>query len=637
MTTMHLTPHADARPRFPIVVVGHVDHGKSSLIGRLLNDTGALPDGKVAELQAASDRRGMPLEWSFALDALQAERDQAVTIDSTQVRFAGATRDYVIVDAPGHREFVRNMLTGAAQAAAAILVVAADEGIAEQTRRHASLLPLIGLSQVVVAVTKMDLVGFSEARFMEVSHSIRSLLASDGLTPSAIIPISIRSGENISAANPGPGWYPGPALIDALDGLHEQASLVDEAPRMAVQAVQRIDDKRILTGRLAAGKLRVGDEVLFSPSNKTARIAGFMTWPSDKPPTEAVVGDSVGFVLDRPLFIERGELMSGVRGSLPKLTAIFGARLVWFAQKPLVAGEQVTLRIGTAETAATVSRIVRVLDDSGHQTGAPSSVSNGEIAEVILRTTKLIALDDYLVSRPTGRFVLFENGAATGAGTISMADYPDQRPLVTVKATNVHAVAHTITEEMRAARHGHRGAVIWLTGLSGAGKSTIAMEAEQKLFANGFEVFVLDGDNLRAGLTANLGFTPDDRSENIRRVGEVAALFASAGTIVLTSLISPYREDRERARAAADRLGCSFHEIFVAADLSTCEARDPKGLYKRARTGEIQNFTGISAPYEAPEAPALVLDSGQLGIGECVEKVVDYVKLATALTRTAAS
>jgi bifunctional enzyme CysN/CysC len=635
MSPVSLTPHSDARPRFPIVVVGHVDHGKSSLIGRLLNDTGSLPDGKVAELQAASDRRGMPLEWSFALDALQAERDQAVTIDSTQVRFAGADRDYVVVDAPGHREFVRNMLTGAAQAAAAVLVVAADEGIAEQTKRHVSLLPLIGLSQVIVTITKMDLVGFSEARFQEVGRSVSALLASVGLTPKSIIPISIRSGEGISSANPGPAWYPGPPLLDALDRLPELASLADEPPRMAVQAVQRIDDKRILTGRIAAGRLKVGDEVMFSPSNKTARIAAFATWP-ERNQVEAAVGDSVGLILDRPLFIERGELMSAVQGSLPKLTAIFGARLVWFAPKPLTEGAQVNLRVGTAETTATVSRIARVLDSDEPTVGTPS-VSNGEIAEVILRTTKLIALDDYLVSRPTGRFVLFENGAATGAGTISMADYPDQRPLVTVKATNVQAVAHSITAEMRAARHGHRGAVIWFTGLSGAGKSTIAMEAEQKLFANGFEAFVLDGDNLRAGLTANLGFTPDDRSENIRRVGEVAALFASAGMVVLTSLISPYREDRERARAAAERLGCSFHEVYISASLSTCEARDPKGLYKRARTGEIQNFTGVSAPYEPPETPALVLDSGQLGVGECVEKILDYVKIATRLTRTAAS
>jgi bifunctional enzyme CysN/CysC len=621
------------RPRLPIVMVGHVDHGKSSLIGRLLHDTNSLQDGKLAELQAASDKRGMPLEWSFALDALQAERDQAVTIDSTQVRFAGASRDYVVVDAPGHREFVRNMLTGASQAAAAVLVVAADEGIADQTKRHASLLPLIGLSQVIIAVTKMDLVGFDEARYTAIATETTRLLTSFGLTARAAIPISVRTGQGISSGYAGPGWYRGPTLLEALDQLGEPLSLIDEPARLPIQLVQRIDDKRILCGRVAAGRFKAGDEVMFSPSNKTARIAALVAWPEAETPEEAVVGDSIGVILDQPLFIERGELMSRTAETLPKLTAIFAGRLVWFSPSPLTEGQQVNLRIGTTETSATISRIKRVIGAAGDDAALPVSVINGDIAEVVLRATKLIAVDDYLTSRPTGRFVLFEQGAATAAGTISMADYPDQRPSLTVKATNVHAVLHGVSDEMRAARHGHKGSVIWLTGLSGSGKSTIAMEAETALFANGFEVFVLDGDNLRAGLTANLGFTPDDRSENIRRVGEVAALFASAGMIVITSLISPYREDRARARAAAERLGCSFHEVYVDADLSTCELRDPKGLYKRARSGEIANFTGISAPYEPPENPSLILDSGHQSASQSVAALVDYVRDAARLTK----
>lgn len=615
-----------SRARFPFVVVGHVDHGKSSLIGRLLHEAGALADGKFEELQAASDKRGMALEWSFALDALQAERDQAVTIDSTQVRFFGPDREYVVVDAPGHREFVRNMLTGAAQAHAAILVVAADDGIADQTRRHASLLPLIGLSNVLVAVTKMDLVGFSKERFEAVSKDARALLTRFGLNVCNVVPLSIRSGDGFTAARRGPDWYQGPALLDALDLLPETPSVFEAPPRLVIQGVQRVGDTRILTGRVATGRFAVGDEVLFSPSDRAAKIAAFATWPEGNPPRAVEAGQSVGIVLDRPLFVERGEVMSSAGGSAPKLTAIFGARLVWFSPKPLVPGAQLTLRLGTTEAPATVSRIGRVIDPDGEMHADPNQVVNGEIAEIVLRTTKLLAVDDHLDVKATGRFVLFEQGIAAAAGTIAMTDFPDQRPSLSARgASNTKAVAHHVDAGARAARHGHRGAVFWLTGLSGAGKSTLAMAAERSLFARGFETFVLDGDNLRAGLTSDLGFSPADRSENLRRVGEVAALFGSAGMVTITSLISPYAADRERARRAATRVGVPFYEIYVAADIAVCEARDPKGLYARARSGDVAQFTGISAPYETPGAPDLVIDTAKMGVDEAVQQLTEFI------------
>ncbi len=624
-----------AAPQRPlnIVIVGHVDHGKSTLIGRLLHDTGSLPDGKLEELKRVSERRGMPLEWSFVLDAFQAERDQAVTIDTTRIWFKTRARDYVIIDAPGHREFLKNMISGAASAEAAVLVVDAAEGVREQTRRHAYLLHLLGLRQVVVAVNKMDLVGFARDRFASVQAEITAYLDELGVNALAVVPISARDGETLVRASAKMPWYEGPPLVDCLDRFVPHRQPVERPLRMPVQDVYKLDHRRIIAGRVESGVLRVGDTLLFSPAGRSARVKTIEDFGASVPPVEARAGQVVGVTLDEQVFAERGDVASH-DDHPPILTNVFRAHVFWLASKPLAAGARFKVKLATRETQAVVQSIERVIDTETLDGGRRETVGRNEVAEVVLRTREMLALDEHFGSGATGRCVLIDTYDTVGGGVISMRGYPDQRQALTVKATNIHSVDHLLTPEARALRNSHRGAVIWFTGLSGSGKSTLAMRLEQRLFAKGWQVYVLDGDNVRHGLNADLGFSPQDRAENIRRVGEVAALFATAGIVTITAFISPYRADRQRARAAA---GGDFHEIYIKADLATCEERDPKGLYAKARAGKIPDFTGISAPYEEPEAAELTVDTATCAVDDCVSQIAAYLERLTVLEGDAAT
>lgn len=613
-----------------IVVVGHVDHGKSTLIGRLLHDTGSLPDGKLEELKATSAKRGMPLEWSFVLDAFQAERDQAITIDTTQIWFKTKRRSCVIIDAPGHREFLKNMVSGAASADAAILVIDAEEGVREQSRRHAYLLHLLGLRQIAVVVNKMDVVGHDVGRFAAVRDEITAYLAEIGVTPSVIIPISARDGDNLATRSAATGWFSGPTLLESLD-LFEVANAPDDLPlRLPIQDIYKFDERRILVGRVETGGVTVGDTLLFSPSNRTARVRSIEAWNAPEPPRSAWAGQAVGITLDEQIFAERGDIVSHVDFP-PKLSNVFRATLFWLGTEPLSIGSTFKLKLATDEATVTVQAIDRVIDTQTLAGGNAESVQRNEVAEVVLRSREMLALDEHRTCPSTGRFVLVDTYDTVGGGVVSMEGYPDQRQLAKAKGTNLYEVDHLLTPAARSWRNGHRGAVVWFTGLSGAGKSTLAMRVEQRLFAKGYQTYVLDGDNVRRGLNADLGFAPEDRAENIRRVGEVAGLFADAGQIVITAFISPYQSDRDRARAAAP---CAFHEVHIKADLETCESRDPKGLYKRARSGEIAEFTGVSAPYEAPSAPELVVDTSTLTVEESVDAVVAYIENHIALKGT---
>lgn len=622
-------PRSRERDALKMAIVGHVDHGKSTLIGRLLYETDSLPPGKVEELETVSARRGMPIEWSFVLDALQAERDQAVSIDTTQIWFKTPERDYVIIDAPGHREFLKNMISGAAAADVALLVVDAAEGVREQTRRHGYLLHLLGIRQVAVAVSKMDLVGYREERFVEVSHEITHYLNEIGVVPTFIVPVCGRDGDNVAVnavradgGDPAMPWYDGPSLLDALAQFQTVTRPLDQPLRFPVQDVYKFDRRRILAGRIESGVLRVGDRLLFSPSGKTAKVRSIEAWNSAPPPLEARAGQSTAITLDEQIFVERGEIASHER-TPPPLTTVFRATLFWLAHEPLEVDKAYMLKLATREARVRVQSIERIID-TNTLAGAPGDrVERNAVAEVILRCRQVLALDEYRDIPRTGRCVLVDGYDTVAGGVISMEGYPDQRQALTIKSTHRYSVAHRVSAGHRTERNGHAGGVLWFTGLSGAGKSTLAMAVEQRLFNKGYHVYVLDGDNVRGGLNANLGFSPDDRAENIRRVGEVAALFADSGVICISAFISPYRADRTRARSAAKG---AFHEIFIKADLETCERRDPKGLYRKARAGEIADFTGISAPYEAPSAPELLIDTDDSSVDDCVQQIVDYVE-----------
>lgn len=596
-----------------IVIVGHVDHGKSTLIGRLLNDTGSLPDGKVEQVQEMSRKRGMPFEWAFLLDALQAERDQGITIDTTQIHFKTKQRPYVIIDAPGHTEFLKNMVTGASQADAALLVIDAGEGALEQSRRHAFLLHLLGVRQVSVVINKMDRVEFSQARYETVAHEIKEYLSELGLFPKAVIPISARHGDNIVTRTDQAPWYLGPTVIEQLDSFRQQQVSPDQPLRFPLQDVYKPDDRRILAGRVESGRLKVGDTLRFAPSGASATVVSIEAWNNPNPVLSAQAGQSIGVTLDKRIFAERGHIAHH-EDAAPTLTHRLSVRLFWLVSEPMALGKTYTLKIATAEHRVTVEQVTAVINVEDLTSTPGKAVHRNEVAEVVVRSRSPIAVDLAADLPRTGRGVLLDGNDVVGGCLVIEAEDS--------ASANLTEVSHTVSLDERAAANGHKGGVLWLTGLSGAGKSTLAMALERALFDRGWQTFVLDGDNVRNGLNAGLGFSPDDRAENIRRVAETAKLFADAGVVVIASLISPLRADRARARVIG---GDRFHEIHVGADLSVCEGRDPKGLYKKARAGEIAEFTGVSAPYEAPESPELLIDTGALDRSEALAQLLDYV------------
>ncbi len=604
--------------RFPFAIVGHVDHGKSSLIGRLLHDTNSLPEGKFAEIKAASDKRGGTFEWSFLLDALQAERDQGITIDTTQIFFHTARRRYVIIDAPGHKEFLKNAISGVAQAQAAFLVIDAAEGVREQTRRHALILQLLGLRQIAVVVNKVDLIGHDRARFDAIAAEITAYLKQLKLVPSAIIPVSARNGDNIAARSANLPWYQGPTVLEALDGFAAPVA-TDQPLRLPVQDVFKFDERRLVVGRIESGSLRVGDRLEFAPGFKQAKVASIETW-SAPAAISASAGQSVAITLDDELFIERGHVAVHSERR-PILGHRADLRLFWLDEQALRVGDKLKLKVATAEYPVEVEQITAAIDVERLQPIQASEVARNAIAEITVRSRALMALDKAADMQRTGRGVLIRDGDIVGGALVLDAEASDvDKRLI--------APDHLVTRDAREALNGHRGAVLWLTGLSGSGKSTLAMGLERLLFQRGRQVFVLDGDRLRQGVTSDLGFSPEDRAENIRRSAEVAKLLADAGMVVLVSLISPYAQERDRARAI---IGERFHEIYVKADLAQCEARDPKGLYKAARSGAIKNFTGIDAPYEAPAKAELVLDTSTQPIERSLAALAAYVEPAIAL------
>jgi bifunctional enzyme CysN/CysC len=608
---------------FRVVIVGHVDHGKSTLVGRLLYETGSLPEGKYEQIQAISRRRNMPFEWAFLMDALQAERDQNITIDVSQIWFHSDLRNYVIIDAPGHKEFLKNMVTGAATADAALLLIAANEGVQEQSRRHAYLLSLLGVGRVLVLVNKMDLVNYSSAVFAQIEAEYRAFLKHLRIEPIRFIPISARDGVNlVEAQSKDLGWYNGPALLDALDQLEAPKSASDGPLRFAVQDIYRFDERRIIAGRVESGSLRVGEQVLFAPANKESTVASIESWQAP-PSSVARSGQSIGITLKEQIFVERGQI-AATANEMPIETNRFRARLFWMGDRPLTLGRRYKLKLLTQEVECQVASIDRVIDASSLETTSSirRSVGRNEVAEITVQTRGPVVLDNYDRLAVSGRFVLVDENDVAGGGIVFGGQYLDRVPS---RSSNISWAEGQVSLGERIERNGHRGLVVWFTGLSGAGKSTLAYALERELFDRQIHVCVMDGDNLRHGLNANLSFSPEDRVENIRRAAEVAKLMAMTGLVVITSFISPYRADRLKARQIVSSGGVEFVEIHVSAPIEVCESRDPKALYQKARAGLIQGFTGIDAPYESPEDPELTLKTGQESIATSLNQLLAFV------------
>ena len=597
----------------PVVVVGHVDHGKSTLLGRLLFETDCLPEGKIDSIKAMINRRSTQFEWSFVMDAFKAERDQGVTIDTTQIELRTQDRDYLLIDAPGHEQFLKNMITGAANAAAALLVIDVAEGVRDQTQQHAYLLKLLSIQEVVVIVNKMDLVDHAQNPFEDVSRQIRSYLEEIDIQCQTVIPVTARDGDNLVALSERMSWYRGPTVVKALEALSPASLLIDKPLRLPVQDVYHFDARRIVVGRIESGRLKVGDEVSFSPTGKVATITGLERWNA-APKISAGAGESVALTLDRELFIERGQIIHS-RNS-PHITHDLAVRLIWFARIPLELGAKLQVKFMTSTHQVTIAAITAVIDLDGLTFSDAERVEQNTVAEVVLHSRTPFAVDSVDELAPTARGVLFDNfNVVGGCVVLNRSSSTESR--------NIYPTGHRISVEQRALANGHRSGVLWFTGLSGSGKSTLAMALEQELFKRGWQPYVLDGDNVRDRLNRDLGFSPYDRSENIRRVAEVARLIADSGNIVITAFISPYQVDRERAREIAPG---AFHEIYIKASLDVCEDRDPKGLYAKARRGEISEFTGIDAPYEAPGQANLVVDTESQTVEQCVEMLARYAE-----------
>ena len=605
-----------------LVVVGHVDHGKSTLIGRLLFDTHSVPDGQAERIQAACKAEGMDFEYAFLLDALLEEQAQNVTMDTTRVPFRTPRRHFTIIDAPGHKEFLKHMITGAASADAAILIVDANEGLREQTRRHGYLLSLLGVKQVAVAVNKMDLVGYDDKVFARIRTELTEFLGKLHVAPAHFVPVAAKHGEGLLRVSTHTPWYRGPALLEALEQFRATPPIEGAALRLTVQDIYRFDARRIVAGLVEAGRVSVGDPIEFYPGGKRSRVKTIETWPASN--TRGPIGSRlpVALTLEDEIFVERGQI-GAPPNAVPVEAREFNARVFWLHAEPLRVGDTLPLRLGTQRADARLVAVSRVLDavTLAASLAPASEVKLHEIAELRLRVRRPIAFDAGGKIPALCRFVLMRGPRIAGGGVIDSAIREDAGRNDTLPVTSAE----------RTTLLGHRGAVIWLTGLSGAGKSTLATALEQRLFRAGILPAIVDGDVLRAGLCKGLAFSDTDRKENIRRAAEAALLLAEAGTVVVTALISPFRADRQLAAELCRTHGVPFAEVFVNASLVECERRDPKQLYQRARAGEIPRFTGIDSPYEPPLESALELRTDLESIEQSLEKLFD---LAIKLART---
>ncbi|MGB3834691.1 MAG: sulfate adenylyltransferase subunit CysN [Mesorhizobium sp.] len=592
---------------------GSVDDGKSTLIGRLLADTRQIFEDQLAALERDSRKHGTTgddIDFALLVDGLEAEREQGITIDVAYRFFATPKRKFIVADTPGHEQYTRNMATGASTADLAIVLVDARQGVLRQTRRHTVIASLLGIRHIVLAVNKIDLVGFDRAVFDGIAADYRAFADGLGFRTVVPIPLSARFGDNVSRRSERIGWYGGPTLIEHLETVAVDEEAATLPFRFPVQYVNRPNlDFRGFAGTVASGTVAVGDEVAVAKSGKVARVRRIVTQDGDL--GQAVAGQAVTLVLDEEVEVSRGNMLAAPQAR-PQVADQFAANLVWFDEQALLPGRSYILRTATDQASATVTELkYRVnVNDFAHE--AAKSLALNEVGAVNISTRSPLAFDPFAENRATGAFILIDRltNATVGAGMILHG---------LRRADNIHWQSLDVDKRARAGMKHQRPAVFWFTGLSGSGKSTIANLLERKLHATGRHTYLLDGDNVRHGLNRDLGFTDADRVENIRRVAEVARLMADAGLIVVVSFISPFMAERRMARELM--APGEFVEVFVDTPFEECARRDPKGLYARALKGEIKNFTGVDSPYEPPEEPEIHLET----LGRTPEEMVEIL------------
>jgi bifunctional enzyme CysN/CysC len=608
-----LAPAPADKALLRFLTCGSVDDGKSTLIGRLLYESESILSDQLATLERDSRRFGTTgdeIDLSLLLDGLEDERQQRITIDVAYRFFATKRRSFIVADSPGHEQYTRNMATGASNADLALLLVDARKGVVAQTRRHALICSLLGIRHVVLAINKLDLVGFEQRIFEAIVDEFRRYVADFGFTTLEAIPISARYGDNVSRRSPQMAWYRGPSLLDYLETVDVGDRGDGAAFRFPVQWISRPHgDFRGVAGTVAAGAVAAGEPVTVAGSGVEATVKEIITY--DGPVARATKGDAVTLTSAQDIDVTRGDLLTGLR-SRAQFADQFAAHLIWMKEEQLVPGRSYWLKIGTRTVPATVTALKHRIDIDNGAHVAARTLSLNEIGFGNFSTAQPIAFDPYAQNRDTGGFILIDRftNETAAAGMIAFGLH---------RASNVHMQAQTVSAEDRATLKAQHPAVVWLTGLSGAGKSTIANALEARLLSMGAHSMLLDGDNVRQGLNRDLGFTDTDRVENIRRLGEVAKLMADAGLIVITAFISPFRADRQMAREIV--APHPFVEVFIDTPLDECIRRDPKGLYAKAKAGEIPNFTGLDSPYEPPAEPELQLYT----IGRSVDALAEML------------
>ena len=600
------------------ITCGSVDDGKSTLIGRLLYESKLIFDDQLTQLAADSRRvgtRGGELDFALLVDGLAAEREQGITIDVAYRFFSTERRKFIVADTPGHEQYTRNMVTGASTADLAVILVDARKGVLVQTRRHSYLVHLLGIPRIVLAVNKMDLVGYAQQSFAQIVAEYREFAGRLGLTDITPIPLSAVHGDNVITLSGNMPWYSGPALLEHLERVEVDSGLARQPFRLPVQWVNRPNAEfRGFAGLITQGAVRRGDRLRVLPSGRESRVARIVVAGGDL--ESATAGQSVTLTLDAEVDISRGDVLAAADAP-PQVADQFEATIVWLQEEPMLQGRTYLMKAGTRTVSATVTPLKHRVNVNTLEHEPAERLELNDIGVCELELDRPIAFESYAESRALGSFILIDRltNNTAGAGLINFALRRSQ---------NVHWQALDVDKPLRARLKGQKACVLWLTGLSGAGKSTIANRIEKRLAAAGRHTYLLDGDNVRHGLNKDLGFTAQDRVENIRRVAEVARLMVDAGLIVLVSFISPFRSERRMARelfAAGE-----FFEVFVDTPLADAERRDVKGLYRKARRGELKNFTGIDSPYETPEAAEIRIDTTTLSADEAAGRVIAHLE-----------
>ena len=596
------------------ITCGSVDDGKSTLIGRLLYESKMIFEDQLTALEQDSKKvgtQGENIDFALLVDGLAAEREQGITIDVAYRFFATEHRKFIVADTPGHEQYTRNMATGASTADLAVLLIDARQGVLTQTKRHAFIASQLGVRHIVLAVNKMDLVDYSENVFNEIVEDFKAFAAQLDIPNLHAIPVSALVGDNVVDGSRFMPWYERPSLLGYLEGVDVEAEEISLPFRMPVQWVNRPDlDFRGYAGRIAGGIIRPGDDIRVLPSGKQSKIARIVTMDSDL--DEAVSGQSVTLTLTDEIDISRGDVIA-TSETPPEISDQFDTTIIWLSEEPMLPGRSYRMKTSSRLVSATVNAPKHKTDVNTLQKLPARTLQLNEIGNCTLAVDRPIAFDSYAENRQTGSFILIDRMTNNTVG-MGMINFPLRR------AANIHWQNLDINKAANAEQKGQNPAVLWFTGLSGSGKSTIANEVQRRLYATGRHSFILDGDNVRHGLNRDLGFTDADRVENIRRVAEVSKLMVEAGLIMLVSFISPFRAERDLARNLMEE--GEFIEIFVNTPLSVAETRDPKGLYKKARAGNLKNFTGIDSPYEAPENPEIEINTAEMSVEDAAERVI---------------